>query len=446
MAPDCTAAPVAARLDHMAATLLHCLAVALCALGFAVDIFEITLGTTLSAVFSAPPHATDPARLALLLAAVYVGAVAGAPLLGWFGDRVGRKRILMAALLFLAVTSLGAAFSRDLGQLSAWRLLSGLALGGYPPLMFTYLADLLPARRRGLFVLVTVASASLGPVAGTFLVRALVPLQPLGLEAWRWGFVAGGAACAAVGLMFAWLPESPRWLEARGRHAEAAAGCARLAAARTVMAPLAPLPVAGKAAEPAPDATLAADARRRWLLVSSLFFLTAWPTVAFPLLSGAILAHKGFALRDTLLYVALAALGPIIGTLAASFGIDRVGRRSAYAATSLAAAACGLVFVSAQQPALLVASSLGFMLCATVSLSVLHLYASELFPTASRARAVAGSWAVNRIGAACAPLLLLPLLESRGPLAMYAVIALAVGAGVALLPVAPPGRPRSALG
>jgi len=435
-------APVAARLDHLPVTLLHCLAVTLCAFGFAVDIFEITLGTTLSAVFSAPPHATDPTSLSLLLAAVYVGAIVGAPLLGWLGDRVGRQRILMAALLCLAVTSLGAAFSSDVGQLGAWRLLSGLALGGYPPLMFTYLADLLPARRRGLFVLITVASASLGPVAGTFLVRALVPLQPLGLEAWRWGFVAGGLACATAGLLFAWLPESPRWLEARGRHAAAAAGYARLAGSRALMAPLAPLPVPPAAGAPIFDA----GARRRWLLVSSLFFLTAWSTVAFPLLSGAVLAHKGFALRDTLLYVALAALGPVIGTLAASFGIDRLGRRSAYAATSLAAAACGLVFVSAQQPALLVASSLGFMLCATVSLSVLHLYASELFPTASRARAVASSWAVNRVGAACAPLLLLPLLESGGPFAMYGVIALAVGAGVALLPVAPPGRPRSALG
>ena len=436
--PD-VAAPVAHRLDRMPVGVLHCLAVGLCALGFAFDIFEITLGTTLAAVFSAAPRATDPASLARLLSAVYVGAVVGAPLLGWMADRIGRRHTLMGALLFVAVTSVGAATSRDVDQLAVWRLLSGLALGGYPPLMFTYLADLLPARRRGLFLLVTVAIGSLGPVAGTFFIRALVPLEPLGLAAWRWGFIAGAAGCALSGLLFAWLPESPRWLEARGRLSEAWANLARLAGGRAVLPACAPL------AAP-PGAAPGVGIARNWMMVSTLFFLSAWTTVAFPILTGAILAQKGFALTDTLLYVALGALGPTLATLGAALGVDRIGRRTALALSTGGAGILGLVFVASESPLLLVASNLGFMVCAALTASVLNLYAAEVFPTARRAGAVASAWALNRIGAAGAPLLLLPLMAQGGPLAMYAVIAGAVVAGLALLPGAPPGRARSAVG
>ncbi|NNG21998.1 MFS transporter [Telluria aromaticivorans] len=330
------------------------------------------MGSTLAAVFASPPYATAPDRLSLLLAAVYVGAAIGAPLSGWLADRSGRRRMLIALMLFMAVTSVGAAASRDVGELSAWRALSGLALGAYPPLMVAYLTDLLPAAHRGRMLFLTVAISSLGPLLGTFMVRALVPLQPYGIEAWRWGFIAGALACAAVGVLFNRLPESPRWLAVRGRDAEAWEQCERLAAAPPVLS--AAVPERQSAGAPgAGDGTLAAW--RRWLLVAALFFLSPWSAIAFPLLTGAILAQRGFRLTDTLFYIGLSTLGALVGNLLGSFVIDRTGRRLALATCGIATCLLGYLFIAASSPVLLALGSFGFLMFSMISVSVLTLYA-----------------------------------------------------------------------
>jgi MFS transporter, putative metabolite:H+ symporter len=92
------AVSIAERLDRLPLTRLHVAILAVCAGGFAFDLLEVALGGALSAVFSVPPHRIDASQLSQLIAAVYIGAIIGAPLLGWLADRFGRKRLLMAAL------------------------------------------------------------------------------------------------------------------------------------------------------------------------------------------------------------------------------------------------------------------------------------------------------------------------------------------------------------
>jgi putative MFS transporter len=111
-------------------------------------------------------------------------------------------------------------------------------------------------------------------------------------------------------------------------------------------------------------------------------------------------------------------------------------------ACSLGMLAAGALFVASGSALLLVASSFVFTLLVSMQLSFLNLYISELFPTATRGRAVAGAWAVNRVGAALGPLLLLPLLHGQGASTMFAVIAATLLAGVLLLLSAPAGAPR----
>ncbi|RYG89202.1 MAG: MFS transporter [Alphaproteobacteria bacterium] len=429
------------QLDRMPVTRLHCFAVVLCAIGFAVDAFEITMGNLLSAVFASPPYSTAPDRLSLLLAGVFIGAAIGAPLSGWLADQHGRRKMLIALMLFMSVTSVGAAVSRDVGELTAWRVMSGLALGAYPPLMVAYLTDLLPACHRGRMLFLTVAISSLGPLLGTFMVRALVPLQPLSIEAWRWGFIVGGIACAAVGALFLRLPESPRWLAVRGRDIEALEQCERLAKAVPVLAAVTPKRQPDEAPAPGPTTF----SWRRWPLVAALFFLSPWSAIAFPLLTGAILTQRGFRLTDTLFYVGLSTLGALVGNLLGSFVIDRIGRRIALASCGFGTSVLGYLFIATSSPIMLAASSFGFLMLSMISVSVLTLYASELFPTSRRAGAISSAWACNRIGAACAPMLLLPLLASGGVLAMYGVIAASIGASLVLLCLAPRGHSSCAL-
>lgn len=428
------------RLDRMPVTALHALAIGLCAAGFTFDLLEIALGSVLSAVFSTPPHSAMPNDLSLLLASVYIGAVLGSPVLGRLADRYGRRVTLMAVLLLLTAASFGAAFCKNIDQLIWWRGLAGLALGGYPPLMIAYLTDLLPPGRRGSLIFVAVAIGTLGPGMGVFLVRALVSLQPLGMEGWRWGFIFGGVGAGVVGMLMHALPESPRWLQARGRYADADAACQRFERARVLMVDLPSIPMSPSSAPPAMSSW------RRWALLATLFFLSPWSTTAFPLLSGAILAQKGFRLSDTLLFVGLSTFGPLVGNLVAAITVDHIGRRTALTGCAILMTLSGYLFVISDASFWLIIGSFAFGLFVSVFVSILNLYGAELFPTASRATAIAGAWTFNRIGAALAPLVLLPLLGRSGPLTMFMLIIATLALSVALLAIAPPGRQRHAVG
>lgn len=426
------------RLDRLPVTALHLLALLLCALGFAFDTFELALGGILAAVFSAAPHAIPANELALLLASVYIGATAGAPVLGWVADRCGRRRTLIGLLVGLGLSSLAAARCDSALGLTLLRGIGGIAMGAYPPIVIAYLTDLLPAARRGMLIFSTVAFATLGPPAGIFLVRFLTPLQPLGLEAWRWGFVAGGIGTALVGALFWFLPESPRWLQARGRGALALAACAAFERSRVVR-PSRP-PHAGSA--PLEPDVAKAPGRRHQAVVAAIFLLSPWATVAFPILTGAVLAQKGFKLSDTLLVLGLSWFGPLLGMLLASTSIDRLERRAALVLCAVAMTIAGACFVAGDSRPGLVAASLAFTLFSALYVPTLTMYGAELFPTAARARSIATAWAFNRIGAAAAPLLLLPLLHSSGAVTMFGVIALTLLASMLLLGLAPRGRQR----
>ena len=438
---------IADRLDRLPVTVLHVAIVALCALGFAFDTLEVALGSVLAAVFSAPHHAASAQQLSLLLASMYVGAAIGAPLLGRLADRYGRRRVIAALLLWLALTSLGASASGDLNGLTIFRALSGLAIGAYPPIVIAYLTDLLPPRRRGMLIFVMVAFATVGPVAGVFLVRWLTPLQPLGIDAWRWGFVAGGVGAALVAILFRLLPESPRWLRARGHHADAESELRRFECSVAMATPAAVGWHGADTAQPSANAKHVRQSQgmRTWPVIAVLFFLSPWATVAFPLLSGAVLVHKGFKLTDTLLYVALSYFGPLIGTLLAALVVDRIERRMTLACCAAAMLVSGLVFAVGQSPPALVVSSLVFLLFASIFVPAINLYGAELFKTGSRAAMVAGAWSLNRVGAALAPLVLVPLLHDGGAMAMFLVIAATLLGSVAVLAVAPRGRQQRAV-
>ncbi|HSI48799.1 MAG TPA: MFS transporter [Ideonella sp.] len=438
---------IAARMDRLPVTWLHGLAMLICALGMMLDTLEMAFGGVLAAVFSAPPNPVPAGELSLLLAAVFLGAMLGAPLLGWWADRKGRRTALVSLMLWIAAVSLAAGMLHGVMPLTLCRFLSGLALGGYPPIVIAYLTDLLPPRRRGTLIFCSLSLSLLGPPAAIFLVRWLTPLQPLGLEGWRWGFLLGSAGALLSGLMFLALPESPRWLQARGRSAQAEAGCQAFERSRRLAgtAAMPDLPETEVRTEASAEHDGAAHTGRRWPWVAGLFSLSPWATVAFPLLTGAVLTQRGFKLDAALLIFGLSSLGPLLGTLLASTVMDRFDRRLSMAACAVAMLACGAAFVfSSGTTALIVAMAL-FNLAISLYVTLLTVYGAELFPTRSRASATAGAWALNRTGAALGPLLLVPMLRDAGPAAMFAVVAASLVATLVLLSLAPRGRERRAV-
>jgi putative MFS transporter len=443
------ASDVRARLEGLPLTALHLVIVLLCACGFAVDLSELALGSALSAVFSTAPHKLPQMQLSWLLASVYAGAIGGAPLMGWTSDRIGPRMALAGIVTWLGLTSILAALSPTIGQLIVWRLLSGLALGAYPPLMIAYLADISPPRRRGLVIFSVCAVAYLAPPTVIFAIRSLTPLQPFGVEGWRWPLYGAGALCLFAGPGFLWLPEAPGWLLAKNLTAAASAICDRFARSSTIwpvktsVKQTSGLPTTGGATVIPKRAELRplSLTDSRLLLLSLIYFLIPWATVAFPLLTGPLLLARHFDLSETLFYVGVATVGPTVGTVLSGFIVDRFQRRLFMASSAMLMLVFAIIFFIARAPLLLAVSVIGFGVASALYLPAMTTYGAELFDAAVRGRATTTAWTMNRVAAAITPILMLPLLHSDKIATVALVIVGTLGISIVVLVCAPPHRP-----
>ncbi|WP_139319315.1 MFS transporter, partial [Pseudonocardia sp. Ae706_Ps2] len=211
---------ISARLDRMPITRLHVMAVVCVGLGLFFDTYEVFLAGTLSGVLKQHFElGADP--LKAVLASAFVGQFIGAIFLGRVADRIGRRRAFLLNLGIYSFFSLVGGLAPNVEVLVVSRFLAGVGLGAELALADAYLADLLPARLRGRFTALAYTVGFLGVPTAGFLASILVPLSPFGVDGWRWMFILGALGALIVWVLRRMLPESPRWLEAVGRHDEA---------------------------------------------------------------------------------------------------------------------------------------------------------------------------------------------------------------------------------
>ena len=436
---DSAVAAITQRLDGLPVTRLHLAILAVCTLGLFADIAEVALSNALAAIFLAPPHNLPRSSLSPLLASVFAGGAVGAPVFGLLGDRLGRRRALQASLGLMTIGSLAAALTSGLTELTVARAVSGFAIGGFPPLVATYLAEVMPPRWRGAMLMVCAGIGFLGGSAIIVLVQVLAPAAPLGIEAWRWALILGAGLAALATTLFARLPESPRWLASAGHLAAAGEASRRFGASAR------PLPTAPAAESPvsAPAMSRPEDppprALRRIALFIALYALAPWATLGFPLLSAVVLLEKGFRVDQSLTFAALSMLGPPLGTLLTALVVDRLERRACLAALAGTMAALGTVFAASASFLTLVLVGTGFNTAAAAYGAILSIYATELLPTRRRASVLTCAWAGGRVASALAPFVLLPALAAYGPHGMFAVITAVLVASGALLLSGPRG-------
>jgi len=142
-----------------------------------------------------------------------VGIMVGALLSGPAGDRLGRKPVLVASLVFLAVSSLGCVFATSIPQLVVLRFITGIGIGGVMPVTVALTSDYVPERLRAAVIMVIFTGNPLGGFLGGQLIAQMLPQF-----GWTVIFLLGGLLpLALIPVMLLWLPESPRILLARGR-------------------------------------------------------------------------------------------------------------------------------------------------------------------------------------------------------------------------------------
>jgi MFS family permease len=191
----------------------------LAALGILLDGFDFFI------IGVASPLVTEQWGLSagvkgLVSVAAIVGAVVGAGLLGPLADKLGRRRIFKLDLWLFVVFSVACIFAWDVWSLIAFRFFLGIAIGMDYPIAASYLAEVLPSKNRGRWLVTAFSLQAVG-----ILIGAVVGVITLALwadvEAWR--LMLGFGAIPALIIIFLrrGTPESPRWLAQNGREEEA---------------------------------------------------------------------------------------------------------------------------------------------------------------------------------------------------------------------------------
>lgn len=419
---------IADRLDRLPLSRWHRRMVLLIGLGSFFSFFEVALGSFLGTLLSTSWQLTT-VDTSMVIGSAFLGEMVGSLVLAPLADRVGRRTMFQVNLIAYAVASLATAFAPNLPVFLALRVLTGIGLGAELTLVDTYLSELLPARRRGRYVAWSYTFAlTAAPVAGILAKSAATTL--FGLAGWRWLLIL-----AAGGGLVAWLsrrrlPESPRWLAAAGRLAEAD----RIVTAieQETGAPLGPAVADPPAARPRDPGRY----RRRSLLMWLMWILTPIGFYTFASIAPIVLMAKGFDLTHSLTYSALTAVGYPLGSLASVYLTERFERRTLVIASTLAAAGFGVLFGLGTNAGLVLAAGVATTASTVIQSNFVHIYQAELFRTANRGTAIGIPYAASRLVSALLPfgaVLLLSAVGSGGLYLSCALLLLVMAVAVRLL-------------
>lgn len=181
-------------------------------------------GMTLEYGLKSPlnPAGTVPAAYVAL--AGIAGTVLGSFVWGWLGDAIGRRAsILFAGIMFIATSICGT--MPDYNWNLVMCFLMGMGVGGMLPIAYALLAETIPARHRGWLMVLIGAD-----IAGAYIFTSWLAVELIPIYSWRIMWLIGLPTGVLFLILNRWIPESPRFLLANGRDAEARAVMARYGA------------------------------------------------------------------------------------------------------------------------------------------------------------------------------------------------------------------------
>jgi MFS family permease len=380
------------------------------ALGWALDAFDVMLYAMVLAYVMHDLGMTK-SMAGLLNTLTLLASGLGGVTFGFIADRVGRKRALMLSILTYSVFSFASGLATSVKMLAAFRFILGLGMGGEWNTGATLVAETFPAELRARAIAVVQSSWAIGYAAA-----ALIAGFMLRYFDWRAVFFVGILPAAVTLWIRKGVPESAMWQEHHRRaHESERIGQAQREYQHSNFRWL----------------FSTSYARSTFALLFANFFgmfgwwgLFTWipPYLSLPTDQGG----RGFGVMGTtalLVFLNLAGMFP--GYVGFGWVADNLGRKLAFLAYTLIAAALIPFYAHARSPwALLVLGAL-VAFFATGFFSGSGIIGSEIFPTSLRARALGFTYNGARTMSSLAPFVIGRVGQQHGLSAAFYLCALA---------------------
>jgi AAHS family benzoate transporter-like MFS transporter len=319
--------------------------VSLATVGLVFDGYDLVVYGALVPLFLRNPGEigeVTPAVAGALGSYALVGVLVGALLAGSVGDIIGRRKVMLTAYAWFSVGMALTALATTTTAFGLLRFVTGIGVGALVATTGALVAEFAPRGRKNLLNAITYSGVPLGS-----LLAALLAILLLGSIGWRGMFLIGAIPLVTLlPLAIFKMPESPAWLLARGRVAEA-----RAVGQRTG--------VTIEESDTGPVRAGAAQGRPGFAGLLGRSYLL--PTLLLGLLSATglllvyalntwlpeLMGRAGFSTNGSLAFLLVLNGGAVVGALIASRFADRFGPRPVVAASFLLGAlAVALLTVS----------------------------------------------------------------------------------------------------
>ncbi len=368
--------------------------------------------------------------LGFAVASALLGAAVGAVTAGRIADRLGRLMVMKIAAFLFFLSAIGTGLAPNLTMLIVFRVVGGFGVGVASVIAPAYIAEIAPARIRGrlgsLQQLAIVTGIFISLLVDFILAKVAGGSGEtlwLGLEAWRWMFIAMIVPAVLYGAFSFTIPESPRYLIATHRIPEARKILSRLLGEKGLDVKMDTIARSLASEKPPAWSDLLKTGGSKFSLLPivwiglglSVFQQFVGINVIF-YYSNVLWQSVGFSESDSFIFTVISAVINILTTLIAIATIDRIGRKpllligSVGMTVTLATmaiifgtasldAAGEPVLTGAAGPVALVAANL-FVVAFGMSWGpVVWVLLGEAFPNRIRASALAfaagGQWLAN---------------------------------------------------
>jgi putative MFS transporter len=401
-----------ARLDRLPVSSFHYRIFWLIGAGMFFDGIDIYLASSVLAATAQTGFSTLEQNIQFI-SLTLVGMTIGGFVTGFLGDRFGRRFTYQFNLLVFGLASIAAAFAQDMNQLIACRFVQGMGFGAEIVVGYSTLTEFVPPKTRGRWL----AFMSFLVVAG-FPATAVLGYLVIPSFGWRPMFIIAGVGALVVWYLRKRLPESPRWLESKGRTEEAEALMLAIEKEVTAGAALPPPAVPIHTAPVTARAMLRPPLLQRMVVGSWVLITINTVVFTFVIFLPQFFLRQGLTISQSLGYTVALAAGSLVGCAVGAWAADAIGRRPSIIGASIVTVVAGWTYAqvsAASDPAIVL--SVGFVLIVAIYVQVAILFAvytPELFPTEIRLRANGICHTLGRLATAISPFIAGALIARYG--------------------------------